>query len=286
MINRHRFDNDLTDGFGVLQIRGKSAKNQEQLFIPLKQTHYQAEIIGPLIYGEITQTFFFAQGNRRRPVEAWYRFPLPGDAAVLQATARFGEVTIETRLDRRDHAEEAFEKAKQSHKQATLLTREAPDVFTLKIAGIQPGEEVVIVISFIQLADQKGNRWRLRLPLTTAPRFTRHDEKGTAVHAGPLALMRDPRHRFACAIDLQGAVNVTSPTHAIKTVEWAGEPGEPSGCEVTLADGYLCPMLFRKGGKSIYRLRVYPCSSHQSAVPTAIPRRSCSRCVKHHILMI
>ena len=57
-----------------------------------------------------------------------------------------------------------------------------------------------------------GSRWMLRLPLTTAPRFVREDELGSAFARGqPLALLRDPGHRFSLAVSLDGDMIVDEP---------------------------------------------------------------------------
>ena len=61
------------------------------------------------------------------------------------------------------------------------------------------------------------------MPLTTAPRFVRADEVGLAqARATPLAVLRDPGHRFALDVVFAGAdraIEVTSPTHAHEALE-------------------------------------------------------------------
>ena len=46
-------------------------------------------------------------------LEALYRFPLPGDAAVTGVQVRFGSVEIDTELKERPEAEADYEKARQ-----------------------------------------------------------------------------------------------------------------------------------------------------------------------------
>ena len=50
-----------------------------------------------------------------------------------------------------------------------MATRESPDVFTLRITGIQPDQDVLIQTFFVQLAEPDDEGWTLRVPLTVAP---------------------------------------------------------------------------------------------------------------------
>src|SRR6185295_14846398 len=169
-------------------------------------------------------------------LEALYRFPLPGDAAVMSVRVRFGDVDIQTELKERQEAEKDYDDAKQQGRQAALLTRESPDVFTLRVAGIQPDQDVTVETGYVQLARAEGSGWSLRAPLTTAPRYVRSDELTTRHAQGqPLALLRDPGHRFALDLTVRGAAAVTSPTHAIQT-EDTGD-----GVRVRLQAGDVLP---------------------------------------------
>mgnify|MGYP000855539449 CR=1 FL=1 len=58
----------------------------------------------------------------------------------------------------------------------------APDVFTLRVSGIRPDEDVTVETSYVQLARPDGAGWSLRAPLATAPRYVRSDER-TSRHA-------------------------------------------------------------------------------------------------------
>src|SRR5262249_7968241 len=101
-------------------------------------------------------------------------------------------------------------------RQAALLTRASPDVFTLQVAGLQPDQEVAVTTSYVQLARVEGLDWSLRLPLTTAPRYVREDGYSSPHAEGqPLALLRAPGHRFALDLAVRGAGAVASATHAL-----------------------------------------------------------------------
>src|SRR5262249_47470388 len=138
-------------------------------------------------------------------LEAVYRFPLPGDAAVTGVRVRFGAVEIQAELKERERAEQRYEEAKRQGRQAALLTRESPDVFTLQVAGIVPDQDVVVETDYVQLARAEGAGWSLRIPLTTSPRYVRSDELHSRHAQGqPLALLRDPGHRFSLDVTVVG----------------------------------------------------------------------------------
>jgi len=61
----------------------------------------------------------------------------------------------------RREAEQTYQDARNEGRQAALVTREAPDVFTLQVAGIKPDEDVSIVTNYAQLCRPEGDGWSL-----------------------------------------------------------------------------------------------------------------------------
>ncbi len=223
MFNPLMYANSRPDGVGVLEVVGEAETRQ---FVPLRRTELRGEIIGPLAALTVVHTYGYSRKECDKVLEAVYRFPLPGDAAVTGARVRFGDVEIVAQLKEREQAEADYQEAVQQGKQATLLTRESPSVFTLRVAGIQPDEDVLIQTDYVQLVRPYGDTagWMLRVPLTTAPRYVRQDElnpndpsASRYAQGQPLALLRDPGHRFALNVLVREVGEVTSPTHRIET---------------------------------------------------------------------
>ncbi len=238
MFRRHTFENSRPDGFPVLEIANGEPREGglQRLFVPLKRTLLRGEIVGPLAAMRLTQTFGYSAAACDKVLEAIYRFPLPGDAAVRSVTVRFGDVTIQTELKERRQATTEYEQARQAGQQAVLATRESPDVFTLRIAGLRPDEDILVDTYYVQLARSEGAGWSLRTPLTTPPRYVRSDEV-TNPHAQgqPLLLMRDPGHRFAMDVTIRQCGSVESATHKLEVTR----DGET--CRVRLRDGEVLP---------------------------------------------
>ncbi|HRW04529.1 MAG TPA: VIT and VWA domain-containing protein [Caldilineaceae bacterium] len=234
MFNPAIYENSQPDGFPVLEVVDRivteEAVPRQHLFIPLLRTALRGNIFGPLADLHLTQTFQFNRAAHADAIEALYRFPLPGDAAVVTVTVRFGAVEIVAELKERATAEAEYATAKNEGRQAALATREAPDLFTLQVAGLQPDEPITVETHYLQLArpdhrlDTGAFSWSLRIPLTTAPRYVRADECDTrAAQAQPLWLLRDPGHRFTLDLTVEGTTDIQSPTHPLSVTTMAAD---------------------------------------------------------------
>jgi len=231
IFNRNWFDNSRPDGVAVLEII--AAGEYIPSFVPLTGTKLEGLIAGPLADLTLTHIFRYAKETNPHVIEALYRFPLPGDAAVTSVDVSFGQVTIHSLLKSRKDAETDYENAKKENKAAALVTRESPDVFTLRIAGISPDEDVIIKTRYVQIGQPKGTGFSFRIPLTTAPRYVRSDERYSRHADGqPLAVLRDPGHRFSLSVSVGEEGLITSLTHAITMTQ---------GRIVTLDQGAVIP---------------------------------------------
>lgn len=236
MFNPSIFENSPPAGIAVLQVVGTEKSKPSLPFVPLRRTDLAGDISGPLAALRLTQTFGYTRDQCAVSIEAIYRFPLPGDAAVRSVKVRFGDVEIVTQLKPASEATQEYEAAKKAGRQAALATREGPNVFTLQVAGLKPDQEIVVTTDYVQLARMEGAQWTLRVPLTTQPRFVRQDERNTNPARGqPLALLSDPGHRFALDLLLQSAASAQSSTHALAT-EQASD-----GLRVRLQAGDVIP---------------------------------------------
>ncbi len=216
MFNPYHFENSRPGGVAVLEIAAQDRRPGQPRFVPLRDTHLAGRVTGPVANLTVRHTYSFSAADWPTPVEAVYRFPLSGDAAVTSVRVRFGDVAIDCELVARSEAEQSYREALEQGQQAALLTRETPDVFTLRIAGVRPDEEVIVETSYVQLARAEGTGWSLRVPLTTAPRYVRPDETGSRLAQGqPLAIFRDPGHRFALRLTFVGDLSISSTTHEI-----------------------------------------------------------------------
>ena len=260
MFNPSLIENAAPAGFGVLELIATpeaqvEATGHEVLERPpradwrpaapayaaLERTELLGTITGPLAALRLVQRFRVPATLAGRTLEARYRFPLPGDAAVTGVVVRFGETEVATVLRARPEARADYDAARAAGHQAALLEREAPDVYSLAVAGLQGTEAVEVETRYVLRARLAGGRWSARLPLTTVPRFVRDDEAGLPqANANPLAVVRDPGHRFALDVSIAGGavtpLSITSPTHALRA-----EPMGDGRVRVRLEAGEVLP---------------------------------------------
>jgi Ca-activated chloride channel family protein len=144
--------------------------NQPGVYVaaPTVETDVDLRVRGLILRGEVTQRFLNPQSSC---VEAVYAFPLPEDSAVDTLRMKVGNRVIEGEIQEKEDAKKTYEKAKKEGKKASLLTQERPNLFTVSIANIGPGENVTIAIAYQQNVDYKDGAFRLRFPMTFGPRY-------------------------------------------------------------------------------------------------------------------
>ena len=79
---------------------------------------------------------------------------------------------IEARIDRRQAARESYEAARAEGKRASLLEQERPNVFTMNVANIMPGDRIAVELDYSELLVPEDGDLRVRLP----------DGRGAALH--------------------------------------------------------------------------------------------------------
>lgn len=73
---------------------------------------------------------------------------------------------ISTALKQREVAEEECTEAKRDGRQAALVIRESPDVFTPSLTGIHLGQDAMEQTDYVELAMPYAANWSLRVSLT------------------------------------------------------------------------------------------------------------------------
>ena len=205
----------MPEGMGVLEITNPSDK-QRRLFIPLTRTELSGTITGQLASLNLTQVFSYKSSSFNHPIEAVYRFPLPGDALITGAEVSFGDELLKTSLRERDDAKDEYHHAFEEGRKGILLTRETADIFTLHLTGIEPDQQVTVSIQFLQYGIADDSDLLFRVPLTIAPRYIRDDERILSQrNADPPLMLIDPEHTFTLNLTVAGKPVVSSPSHQV-----------------------------------------------------------------------
>ncbi len=103
--------------------------------------------------------------------EGIYVFPLPDESAVDQLRMIIGERVIVGEIKEREEAKKVYTQAKAAGKKASLLAQERPNIFTIAVANIGPGEEVEIEIGYSQMVALADDIFSLRFPMVVEPRY-------------------------------------------------------------------------------------------------------------------
>jgi len=147
-------------GFGTL--------HTEQGNLPLHRLDVRAAITGLSAGVELTQAF---RNPHDVPLEATYIFPLPDRAAVTGLTMTAGDRVIDGVLAERGAAREAYDQAIAAGQRAGIAEEERPDVFSLRVGNILPGEEVTVALTLTGPLPFADGQAEFRFPLVVAPRY-------------------------------------------------------------------------------------------------------------------
>jgi Ca-activated chloride channel family protein len=136
--------------------------------LPLESLDVAAHITGLVAGVEVVQGF-------RNPfdvsLEATYVFPLPPRAAVTAFRMEADDRVIEGVLKERGQARADYDRAMAEGRRAAIAEEDRPDVFTIRVGNIVPGEHVKVRLSLSQPLPYEDGAAEFRFPLVVAPRY-------------------------------------------------------------------------------------------------------------------
>ncbi len=135
---------------------------------PLLKTDVQISVTGQVARATVEQ-HFTNPGNEW--AEGIYVFPLPTHAAVDHLRMRIGPRVIEGMIKERAEAKQVYEKAKQQGQRASLLEQERPNIFTVSVSNIGPGEAITVELEYQETLHYDQGQLRLRFPMVVGPRY-------------------------------------------------------------------------------------------------------------------
>jgi Ca-activated chloride channel family protein len=221
------------------EVRGDGATER----LPLEATAAQVDVAGVIARVRVTQTF---RNEGRTPIEAIYVFPASTRAAVHGMRVRIGARTIEARIERRAEARARYDQARQDGRRAALLEQERPNVFTMSVANVMPGDRLVAELEYSEVIVPESGVYELVYPAVVGPRYGGGaSPEADGWVATPYTRAGSPApYRFAFQAHVESAVGIkeiTSPSHRLDVayrsatradVHLAGEP--PGNADVVL----------------------------------------------------
>jgi len=172
-----RRDDDDRPGTGALMCYRTS--DPAVVPVPLDHTDVRARIDGPIASVVVTQQF---KNPYSEKIEATYVFPLPDNAAVSDFIMTIGDRRIRGIVRDRAEAEQIYTDAKAQGYTASLLTQERPNIFTQKVANIEPGKGIDVSITYYNTLAFEGSAssagaegsaagYQFVFPMVVGPRY-------------------------------------------------------------------------------------------------------------------
>jgi Ca-activated chloride channel homolog len=216
-----------TPGCGAMM--AKLPQEQKEVPLPLKHTDVKGQISGYIATVEVTQQFHNPYGVK---IEASYVFPLPDNAAVNEFIMIIGERKIRGIIRERQEAEQIYEAARSQGYVASLLTEERPNIFTQKVANIEPNKEIDVTIKYFNTMAYVDGWYEFVFPMVVGPRFNppstsdgvgavamgKTNASGQSTEVQYLNPSQRSGHDISLAVDIDAGVAIeelTCPSHAI-----------------------------------------------------------------------
>jgi len=155
-----------TPGCGAML--AKLPKEDKKIPLPLKHTDVKGQISGYIATVDVTQKFHNPYDEK---IEAEYVFPLPQNAAINEFIMIIGKRRIRGIIRERKEAEEIYRQARSQGYVASLLTQERPNIFTQKVANIEPGKNIDVNIKYFNTLAYVDGWYEFVFPMVVGPRF-------------------------------------------------------------------------------------------------------------------
>ena len=193
--------------------------------LPLKDTRVEIAVSGVIADVKVLQTY---RNEGSRPINASYIFPASTRAAVYAMRMRIGDQIIVAKIKEREAAKHEFDKAKQEGKSASLLEQQRPNVFSMSLANVMPGEQVEIELRYTELLVPTDGVYEVVFPTVVGPRYASAKDSTTKtgssvqtphLHEGdkPTSALHISA-RIAAGVPIQ---DLSSPSHQIFP-QWQG----------------------------------------------------------------
>jgi Ca-activated chloride channel family protein len=216
----------------------------KDVIMPLKHTDVHAAISGYIGTVEVTQQFLNPYSGK---IEAVYMFPLPHNSSVNEFIMTIGERRIRGIIRERKEAEQIYQEAKQQGYIVSLLTEERPNVFTQRVANLEPGKQIDVHIKYFQTLEYVDGWFEFVFPMVVGPRFNPPDstngigavargQSGTSVQAAEVHYLRPgerTRHDISLKVDVDAGVPIEE--FECRTHQIISESTAPERVAVSLA---------------------------------------------------
>lgn len=153
----------------------ESEETQVDTF-PLKETKVTTNINGTIAETFVTQTY---TNEGTSPLNARYVFPASTKVTVHGMKMTIGNQVITAQIKEREEAREEYEEAKSEGKSASLLEQQRPNVFTMDVANVMPGDNIAIELHYTEMITPCEGVYQFVFPTVTGPRYVNPNQEDT-----------------------------------------------------------------------------------------------------------
>ncbi len=159
-------EDKLLAPYFIIQGTGDDASSVEHF--PLRSTDVVTNINGVIAETYVTQTYV-NEGDT--PINASYVFPASSGVVIHGMTMVIGNEKITAQIKEKEEAKVEYEESKSEGKSASLMEQKRPNVFTMDVANIMPGDTVDIELHYTELIAPRENTYEFVFPTVVGPRY-------------------------------------------------------------------------------------------------------------------
>jgi Ca-activated chloride channel homolog len=191
---------------------------------PMKETRVTARLNGVIASVHVRQRY---RNEGTTPINAKYIFPGSTRAAVNAMTMSIGDRRLVAKIKEKEQARQIFNAAKAAGQTASLLSQKRPNVFSMDVANIAVGTDVVVEMDYTEFLTANEGVYEFMYPGVVGPRYG--GDAGAAAISNPYLKKEQNkdssgRATFNISVELASPIAVhdlQSPTHQV-TTRWTG----------------------------------------------------------------
>lgn len=178
---------------------------------PLKETNVSVNINGIFAETFVTQTY---SNEGQDPINASYVFPASSRVTIHGMKMEIGDEIITAKIKEKEEARHDYEQAKSEGKSASLLEQQRPNVFTMDVANVMPGDIIRIELHYTEMITPTDGIYQFVFPTVVGPRYTSPSVpkslKAETWIASPFLRLGDtPREKYNINVNLSAGVPIT-----------------------------------------------------------------------------
>lgn len=189
--------------------------------LPLKATNADVNIVGSIADVSVRQKYV---NSGRNTLEAIYTFPMSTRAAVYAMKMTIGKRTITAKINEKNQARKAYNRAKAQGKRVSLLEQNRPNVFTMRVANIAVHDTIVVELKYTELLVPEKGEYSFVYPTVVGPRYSNRSTENSTPDdefvASPYTTEgKAPLYKFGFKAQINSAIpakDITCNTHLMQ----------------------------------------------------------------------